>query len=442
MKKTAWPRVVYCGPEDSLFKRLLRHSETFVLESKSPNFRGTPQKFARSRKAAALVLRVRNEFELKHQEWLSRNDHSVPIIVLCHDGALQTAIQAMQYGVFDYFSLSQSLEVILSRISDAVAWKSLKTHKRATDHSRQLFVGSHPEILLINEKAHALARDSRPVLVYGELGTGKQHLAHGLHRLSRGRMKFVKYDCRILQQLSRYDGLPVPELAHKRLTELKKESGDFFLFLNHMEHLNPEQVIELLEGSSRISAKIVASFQNVTISNLTADKMSFKFSGVTIPALRKRKQDIPLISEHFIKQIARGRQIRQKAITHEMILLMQEYSWPGNVQELSNSIDRMMLTEPSHILTANSWHVARGSEVNYQIEGVNQFSVLISDVLKNGEIFWGSGSLYEDFMMKMKKMLVDLVLPRVEYNQATAARVLGISRNTLREILKAYDSSV
>jgi two-component system, NtrC family, response regulator HydG len=438
MKKTSWPRVVYCGTEDSLFKRLERHSEDLILEAKNINFRGSPQKLAQSKKASVLILRIKNEFELKHQEWLSRDDHSVPVIVLCQDGLLQTAIHALQYGVFDYFTSSQSVDVIISRIYDAITWRSLKPFKRTSETGNQILLGGHPEIRAINDRARSLARDSGPVLICGELGTGKEYLARSLHRLSRSRLKFVHYDCRVLQQVSRYDSLPVPELAQKRLTDLKKDHSDFFLFLNHTEYLSPDQAFELLDRSSRVSKKMVASFQGALSPSMT-ERMSARFPTVMIPALRKRREDIPAIVEYFVKNIARTRRLRQKNITQEMIRLMQEYSWPGNVKELFSSIDRMMLIEPSNTLTANSWRVAQGHGVQFQIEGANQFNAMIEEVLKNSEVSWASGSLYEDFMLKMKKMLIDLVLPRVDYNQATAARVLGISRNTLREILKSSD---
>jgi DNA-binding NtrC family response regulator len=439
MKKILSPRVVYCGTEDTLFNRLSAHSKDFILEARSINFRGSPQTFAQSKKASVLILRIKNEFDLKHQEWLSRNDHSVPIIVICQNGSLQTSIHALQYGAFDYFRSNQNVDVIASRISDAITWRSLRPLKWINEISGQLLHGVHPEILGINAQVRTLAQDSRPLLVYGELGTGKEHLARGLHHLRRGRMKFIRYDCRVLQQLSRYDGMPVPELTQKRLHEVKKDSPDFFLFLNRIEHLNAEQQHELLERSSKSATKLVASFQGPESPSWLGEKISNKFCTVRIPPLRNRKEDIPLISEHFIKEIAKKRRIRQKAITQEMILLMQEYSWPGNVQELLSSIDRMMTIEPSNTLTASSWLVSQGSGLNFHLESVNQFSVMIEEVLKNSEVLWGDGSLYEDFMLKMKKMLVELVLPKVEYNQATAARILGISRNTLRDIVKSYD---
>lgn len=438
MKNKTGPRVVYCGTEDGLFKRISKQGGDFVLESKSINFQGSPQNFAHSKKASVLLLRIRKEFDLKHQEWLSRNDHTVPVIVLCHDGSLQTAIHALQYGVFDYFNSSQSIELIVSRIQEAILWRSVMPLKRSPEKRNQLLVGMHPEIIMLNEQARTLARDSKPVLVYGELGTGKGHLARGLHRLCR-RTKLVHYDCRILQQLSRYEGLPVPELVHKRLLEVRKDSPEIFLYLSHAQHLNPDSTQELIERSVRVSSKVVAAFQSAGINTAFQEKMSTKTSPIAMPPLKKRKEDIPILTEYFMKAIAKKRRIRQKVITQEMILVMQEYSWPGNVQELQSCLDRMMVIEPSNILTAASWRIAQGHRTDVHVESVNQFSVMIEDVLKNSDVFWGSGSLYEDFMLKMKKMLVDLVLPKVDYNQATAARMLGISRNTLREILKSYD---
>ncbi|HEY7161225.1 MAG TPA: hypothetical protein VH815_08195, partial [Acidobacteriota bacterium] len=104
MSRTNVPRVVYCGSEDSFFKKLDNHSDGFILEAKALNFSGSPQKFAKSRKASVLLLKIKSDFDLNHQEWLSRHDGSVPIIVISQNGTIETAIHVLQYGVFDYFS--------------------------------------------------------------------------------------------------------------------------------------------------------------------------------------------------------------------------------------------------------------------------------------------------------------------------------------------------
>jgi hypothetical protein len=88
MNRKSLPRVLYCGTEDSIFRKLSKYAEDYILEAKTPSFSGSPQKFARSRKASVLILRIKHEFDLKHQEWLSRSDRSIPIIVLCQNGTI------------------------------------------------------------------------------------------------------------------------------------------------------------------------------------------------------------------------------------------------------------------------------------------------------------------------------------------------------------------
>ena len=182
--------------------------------------------------------------------------------------------------------------------------------------------------------------------------------------------------------------------------------------------------------------KVFASLED-SHPSLFPQKIEKALPSIELPSLRHRKEDIPLIAEHFVRKIALRRKVGSKAIADEALVLMQQYPWPGNIQELSNVVERMMLLEPSSILTASAWRLSQGYNLTMNPDGVNQFSILLHELLQNTEERWKKGKLYEDFMAKMEKMLIELVLPQVGFNQAIAAKVLGISRNTLRERLKA-----
>ena len=434
MKATASPRVLYCGPEDSYFKKLSRHTEGFQMEARGVQFTGSPQKTARSRRASVLVLKVKNELDDRHQEWLSRSDASVPVIVLCQNGRLESAVQALRYRIFDYFSTDQNPDVVLQRIKDAIDWKSTRRWKRPMSHPAGLLHGVNPEIKRINEEARALAREpNKPVILCGEAGTGKEHLAYGIYRISTARtLPFIRYDCRLIQQISRYDGGPVSRFVLTGLQELKKRHHGGVLFLQHLDLIQADQQRDILEAGSGSAIRLIASCQTAESSTGTEGAVS----SLRIPALRQHPEDIPALAEHFILQTSRRRKLRPKALSQEAMALMQEYSWPGNIQELANVIERMMLVEPSAMISSGSWRVSHGYGFRWTLEGATHFSTLIEEVLKSSEDSPGETALYSRFMARMKKLLVDLVLPRVDYNQAMAAQVLGISRNTLREILR------
>jgi DNA-binding NtrC family response regulator len=437
MKKSNVARVVYCGPEDSYFKKLSRYCDGYFLEAKSTNFAGSPQKFARSRKASVLVLKIRNEFELKHQEWLSRHDASVPLLIIAQNGTIETAIHVLQYGVFDYFCASENPGKISRRIREAVDWRATKVLKKPGPLRSELLLGEDSRILEINERARKLAQEKLPLLLYGETGTGKEHLAYGMYRLSCGKNEpFLSYDCRLLQHISKYDGVSVPSLIGMGLQEVRKHHNRGILFLSHVEQLPAEQQGDIFDRSSLSPIKVIASYQEPS-QTLFEQQAAEPPETIRIPALRQRPDDIPLISEHFVYRISKNRKIPLKAISNSILRIMQDYHWPGNIQELFNIVERMMSIEPSGILTPETWKLCQGYSFPLTFDRTNQYSNLIEDVLKEAEVARKGGALYEQFMERMKRMLIDQVLPKVDYNQATAAKILGISRNTLREKLRA-----
>lgn len=436
MTRTTIPRVIYCGAEDALFKKLSRCTD-FVLDAKPTGFQGTPQKFARRNKASVLILKVKKKFDLKHQEWLSRHDASVPILAICQDGSVEVAVHALQYGVFDYFGAEQNLETILNRIREAIAWKSSRMVRKSFEQQQTLLHGETPEILKINEQARTLAKESKPVMIYGESGTGKEHLAYGMYRtvFRKNLVPFLHYDCRLIQQISRYDGKSVPDWVLNRLQELRNKSARGVLFLSHLEHVPADERGEIFQRGSSGSLKLIGSFQEPAQPFLNDNQITSP-SSIQIPPLRQHPKDIPTLAEHFIRSFAEKESVRLKALSEDMVVTMQEYSWPGNVQELSNLIERMMAIEPSSVLSQNTWRICQGYGLQLNVDNSNRLSQLLEVVLKNNADQWKSGKVYNQFLEKMRRLLIDVVLTRVNHNQAVAARILGISRNTLRDSLR------
>jgi DNA-binding NtrC family response regulator len=426
------PRVVYCGPEDAVFKKLLRFADDFSLEARKINFQGTPQRVAHSRKASVLIVKVKKEYDIKTQEWLAKNDASVPILVLCQDGTIETAIHALQYGIFDYFSTDQDFGAIANKIREAIIWKSTKAVKRPIASDYELLLGKNPDILKLNEKAKRLASVPQPLLLMGESGTGKEYLAQGIHQISyRKQEPFIRYDCRILKQVTQYDNVSLSELIRLRLRSMISQNDSPVLFLAHMEQLGSDQQAEILERFGNSSIRLMASFQETHAGLFQDDNESSHFT-LKIPPLRQRKEDIPLLAEYFIRTASQHYGLRPKGITEEVTMLLQEYAWPGNIQELANLVERMILLEPSHLITASTWRISQGYGTKMNLDVTNQFATLLEDVLESCEQEWKEGDVYNSFITRMEKLLIDLVLPKVENNQAMAAKILGISRNTLR----------
>jgi transcriptional regulator with AAA-type ATPase domain len=246
----------------------------------------------------------------------------------------------------------------------------------------------------------------------------------------------MKYDCRVLQHVSTYDGRPVPETIQTRLQEFRKKFSSGVLFLTHLEQLSLEQQSEILERGTKSSIRLLASCQE-SKPDLLDDHSAILVPSLKIPALRHRKDDIPILADHFVRTISQRRGVRSKALSEEILMMMQEYHWPGNVQELANVIERMIAIEPSHVLSSGTWRICQGHALQTRRDATNQFASLLESVLQSSEGVWKQGHLYDGFMREMEKVLINLILPKVNHNQAVAARIMGISRNTLRERIKS-----
>ncbi len=424
------PRVLYCGTEDSLYKKLVRLLDDFVLEARKILFQGTPQGLAHSRNADVLILKTNGDLDSKTKEWLSKNDSSVPVIILCRNGNIDTAIQSFQYGIYDYFC-TRDMEMMAQQIREAMVWKNTRAVKRPSASDFQFLLGKTPDIVQVNEKAKYLAGEHTPVILVGEPGTGKEHLARAIHKTSGQKSEaFLRCDCRLLQQTTLNGGFPLPELIRLRIHGSEKNRGSL-MFLDHIEDVSTEQRNEILDTAGKSSARVIASYQENRL-DFFEEAASHRISTLRIPPLRQRKEDIPLIADYFLRKAVHARQTRTKGLTDEVILLLQEYPWPGNIQELAGLMDRMVLLEPSHLITAATWRTCQGHSSKMHLDSNNQFAALLESVLKGSEQEWKNGTVYNGFVNCMEKLLIDLVLPRVDNNQAVAARILGISRNTLR----------
>jgi DNA-binding NtrC family response regulator len=190
-----------------------------------------------------------------------------------------------------------------------------------------------------------------------------------------------------------------------------------------------------MDRFSKSHVRLMASFQETRPSLFQEGDPAH--STLKIPPLRQRKEDIPILADHFVQQTSQKKGLRPKGFTDEVMMLLQEYAWPGNIQELSNLIERMVVLESSNLITASTWRICQGYGTKMNLDPTNQFAALLENVLKSNEQEWKEGNVYNDFIERMEKLLIDLVLPKVDYNQAVAAKILGISRNTLRQRRKS-----
>jgi two-component system, NtrC family, response regulator AtoC len=365
------------------------------------------------------------------------------VIIITGNGTVETAITAMKLGAYDYMAKPYRMAEI-----DVLVRRAWEKHQLAREnrylHARLSRVDATPEVITQYAPMHAvlalvarMATTDSPVLITGESGTGKTLLARAIHRLSGRGGPMVEADSTVLSE----SVLDVELFGHERgafsgavarkagLIELAS-SGT--LFIDEVGVLSPKLQSKLsraLEHGSffRVSGtqKVEIAVRLVTSSNhdLDAavkdgrfrDDLLYRLNTVTVslPPLRERAVDIPLLAEHFLTHIAGA---SAPDLTPDALALMQEYSWPGNVRELRNVIERVVL-------------LSRGG--NREIRAQDLPLATSPSVARMPVGDWVT-------LADLERQHIGAVLVQTNWHQGNAAKMLGISSKTLYRKIREY----
>jgi DNA-binding NtrC family response regulator len=317
-----------------------------------------------------LDLRLPDANGLQALHWIRKQRPEALVIVVTGLGTVKSAVQAMKDGAYDYVTKPFSMEelrLLLERVTVHLRLKTENRVLRETIRSRQGFgsiVGHAPEMEKLYRIIAKAGQSTHPVLVLGESGTGKELVAKSIHMAGMFRNKpFIPVDC----------GSLVPTLIESELfghvrgaftgaTNPKEgllaiaEGGT--VFLDEIGELPVDLQAKLLRAIEEKEIRPVGSFKRVPINvrilaatNRDLERavaegtfrrdLFFRLNVLTlrIPALRDRRQDIPLLVTHFLDRIGRDAGV-EKTISDESLKALLNYDWPGNVRELENSLER------------------------------------------------------------------------------------------------------
>jgi two-component system response regulator AtoC len=363
------------------------------------------------------------------------------VIVITGNGTVDTAITAMKLGAYDYMSKPYRMAEIDVLVKRAWEKRQLARENRYLQ-ARLSRVDATPEVItqyapmraVLSLLERAATTDS-PVLITGDSGTGKKLLARAIHRLSGRLGPLIEADCTVLAE----GVLDVELFGHERgafsgavsrkagLIELGSNGT---LFIGAVGALSPKlqaKVARALEHGSffRVGGtqKVEISARLVTTSthDLTTAVRDGRFREdllarldtvtVSLPPLRERKVDIPLLSQHFLTQLAGP---NAPVFTADALTLLQEYPWPGNIRELRNVIERVVL-------------LSRGSEIRAQ------------DLpLTTGSLHSGLQVGTPVTLEELERQHIGAILAHTHWHQGNAAKMLGISSKTLYRKIRQY----
>jgi two-component system response regulator AtoC len=296
------------------------------------------------------------------------------VIMMSAYGNLDTAVEAMKLGAYDYVSKPFKPDEILLTLRKAEEREHLRRENEllrqavTRDYAFQNIIGKSAKMVQVFETIKKIADYKASVLILGESGTGKEMVAKAIHFNSpRSQAAFVAVNCGAIPETLLESELFGFEKG--AFTDAKKEKRGNFevahggtLFLDEIGEMSLAAQVKILralqegevkrlgsEKPIKVDVRIIAA----TIRDLARAVLEGKFREdlfyrlnvlpLQLPSLRERKEDLPLLAEHFIQKYNREHNLNISGIAEEALALLLEYAWPGNVREMENAIERAMI---------------------------------------------------------------------------------------------------
>ena len=370
----------------------------------------------------------------------------LPVVILTAFATIETAIEAVRAGAYDYLSKPfrmEEIKLVVRRTLEArrLARENLQYRQelRARDRFESL-VGQSHQMVEIYTRVARVARLDTTVLIQGETGTGKELVARAIHDASpRADRPFVVVDCAALpetlfeSELFGHERGAFTGASTARRGLLETSSGGT-CFLDEIGELTgalqakllrtlQERTIRRVGGNEPIPVDVrLVAATNRDLRKLVAeggfrDDLYYRLNVVTItvPPLRERLQDVPLLAQHFLEKLAAATGGPPKRLAPEALALLAAYQWPGNVRELEHVIERAVALASSEMLLADDFPPQLRAEPDRAPPSLPTARMTLEEV---------------------KRWYVTKVLEEAGGNKLRAAELLGIDRRTLYRILE------
>src|SRR5437588_6521383 len=290
-------------------------------------------------------------------------------------GTIETAVRATKLGAFDFLEKPLSLERTLIVLKNALeAHKLRRENSEFKRHiqSKSVIVGESIPIKALRQQISIMAPTNGRVLIYGETGTGKELVAMAIHAHSlRKDNLFVEVNCAAIpedwieSELFGHRKGALPGAAGDKEGKFEK-ANEGTLFLDEVGDMSLKTQSKVLrtldeqrftrvgdDESIKVDVRVIAATnkdleEEISKGNFRED-LFYRLNVIPfyVPPLRERKEDIPLLSRHFLKEFSAAYSRRTKEMTDDAVDTLVRYSWPGNVRELRNVIERIVIMNPS-----------------------------------------------------------------------------------------------
>ena len=387
-------------------------------------------------------------------ERVKKNWPHIPVLIMTAFGSIESAVEVMKYGAFDYITKPFANDELLLSLHNATDLSRAHRQYRILQEAMVDRYGTHQiigrsrgirDVLTMVERA---APSRSTVLITGESGTGKELVARAIHVTSpRKEGPFVSVNCMALnpgvlesELFGHEKGSFTGAVAMRRGRFEQADGGT--LFLDEIAELTPDLQVKLLrvlqerrfervgggeeiEVDIRVVAATNKDLQHLVDAGTFRDDLFYRLNVVEIPLppLRERREDIPLLVAHFTETLAEENNVPPKAFSTEALNYLTGYEWPGNIRQLQNVVERcLVLVQGDSIQVDHLPPEIRDEEAQFK-SAVDLLPVQLD---------------LADTLEKIEAALIRRALVRADLVQVKAAEFLGISKSLLQYKLKKY----
>lgn len=388
-------------------------------------------------------------------EQLKKFCPEIVVIMMTAYSTTEQAINAIKLGAYDYLIKPFDNDELIAKVKEAFSLKEgmasiVAFPQFELEYTAEKIVGQSPKMLAIYKQIGKIAPTDTTVLLLGESGTGKELIAKAIYQHSKRISKpFMTINCA---------AIPDPLLENELFGHEKGAfTGAYFRQIGRFEQCHGGTIFldEIADMSFKLQAKLLRVLQDgfferlggantvktdvriIAATNKDLSKMVEKGEfredlyyrlnvvSITVPPLRERKEDIKDLTAYFIKKYNKILEKNIKGVTNETLKKLEKYHWPGNVRELENVIQRAMVFADSDFLQIEKVEgLPRESLVSLEWAIESLVDLSFND---------GYEGIFPEIIETVEKRLIKKALEITRGNQVHAAKILGISRNTLRK---------
>lgn len=400
---------------------------------------------------------------------IQQRKYSMPVIVITAHGSTDVAVEAMKHGAFDFINKPVDLNNLRSLIKNALLVNDhVSTQSPIID-----LVGESTAAVKLKENIVKVSRSQAPVFIHGESGSGKELVARAIHKAStRTSDCFVAVNCgAIPRELmeSEFFGHTKGSFtgAHQDKQGLFQSAEGGTLFLDEVADLPIEMQVKLLRAIQEKNIRPIGSQKEMSINvrilsathkNLLNEIKKNKFRNdlyyrinvieISVPPLRERKSDISLLTQTLLTRIAKKNNEELSDITNDAQLLLNEYSFPGNVRELENILERASALCSDYTIRAddlqlNKHDLDADSSAPKFLMSADLDRRIITDRLASVDEKNNAPQHYDpieesldNYLEKTEKYIILRHLEKLRWNRTSTAKKLGITFRSLRYRMK------